>query len=93
MEKENGNLNVGMQGNGLKKIQTTENGNGKGKNGNGICHDDSSLPVKAQTIDELHSLQKKRSAPTTPSKGFQLGPTFATLSEEERQIQQLQSIR
>ncbi|XP_010683064.2 phosphoenolpyruvate carboxykinase (ATP) 1 [Beta vulgaris subsp. vulgaris] len=96
MEKENGNLNVGMQGNGLKKIQTTENGNGngngKGKNGNGICHDDSSLPVKAQTIDELHSLQKKRSAPTTPSKGFQLGPTFATLSEEERQIQQLQSI-
>jgi phosphoenolpyruvate carboxykinase (ATP) len=47
--------------------------------------------VKAQTIDELHSLQKKKSAPTTPIKGFQ--STFAALSEEERQKQQLQSIR
>ncbi|KAL0913222.1 hypothetical protein M5K25_016666 [Dendrobium thyrsiflorum] len=31
-----------------------------------LCHDDSSPVVKAQTIDELHSLQKKRSVPTTP---------------------------
>lgn len=85
-----GNLNVGMQGNGLMKIQT--NGKGNKKLGDGVCHDDSSLHVKAQTIDELHSLQKKRSAPTTPSKGFQLNPTFAPLLEEDRQRQQLQSI-
>ncbi|GFY86713.1 phosphoenolpyruvate carboxykinase 1 [Actinidia rufa] len=69
--------------NGLAKIQTQ-------KRQNGICHDDSATPVKAQTIDELHSLQKKKSAPTTPIKGFQGG--FANLSEEERQKQQLQSI-
>ncbi|KAH0456279.1 hypothetical protein IEQ34_014186 [Dendrobium chrysotoxum] len=31
-----------------------------------LCHDDSAPVVKAQTIDELHSLQKKRSVPTTP---------------------------
>ncbi|CAN6717050.1 unnamed protein product [Malus baccata var. baccata] len=37
------------------------------------------LPVQAQTIDELHSLQKKNSAPTT-------------LAREERHKQQLQSI-
>ncbi|KAL5988378.1 Protein kinase C-like 1 [Asimina triloba] len=69
--------------NGLSKIHTH-------KKGNGICHDDSAPPVKAQTIDELHSLQKKRSTPTTPSKGTQ--GAFAVVSEEERQKQQLQSI-
>jgi phosphoenolpyruvate carboxykinase (ATP) len=31
-----------------------------------ICHDDSTPPVRAQTIDELHSLPKKRSTPNTP---------------------------
>ncbi|KAL8143583.1 hypothetical protein V2J09_016615 [Rumex salicifolius] len=41
-----------------------------------ICHDDSSAPVKAYTVDDLHSLQKKRRA----------------ASEEDRQNQQLQSI-
>lgn len=71
--------------NGLAKIQTHE------KKGNGVCHDDSTPPVKAQTIDELHSLQKKKSAPTTPIKGTQGG--FSAVSEEERQKQQLQSIR
>lgn len=93
---ENGNGTVAslglVNGNGLKKIQTHGNGNGNGKNGNGICHDDSAVPVKAQTIDELHSLQKKRSAPTTPIKDSQVGAIFAALSEEERQKQQLQSI-
>lgn len=69
---------------GLAKIQTN-------KKTNGICHDDSTPPVKAQTIDELHSLQKKKSAPTTPIKGTQ--GSFATISEEERHKQQLQSIR
>ncbi|TKY70001.1 Phosphoenolpyruvate carboxykinase of ATP [Spatholobus suberectus] len=69
--------------NGLAKIQTH-------KKHNGICHDDSVPTVNAQTIDELHSLQKKKSAPTTPVTGFQA--PFATLSEEERHKQQLQSI-
>lgn len=66
----------------LARIQTQKNG--------GICHDDSGKPVKAQTIDELHSLQRKRSAPTTPLDGVQ--GAFATISEDERQRQQLQSI-
>lgn len=76
--------NNGSARNGLTKIQTQ-------KKQNGICHDDSAPPVKAQTIDELHSLQKKKSAPTTPIKGTE--GTFGVLSEEERQKQQLQSIR
>ncbi|KAG6493215.1 hypothetical protein ZIOFF_048192 [Zingiber officinale] len=73
----------------MPKIQTQ----GREKPENGICHDDSASPVKAKTIDELHSLQKKRSAPTTPIKdGAQQGNVaFATISEEERQ--KLQSIR
>lgn len=80
-----------------------QQGNGKGRNGlariqtnkakNGICHDDSGPSVKAQTIDELHSLQKKKSAPTTPIKGSQGPFASPTLSEEDRQRQQLQSIR
>ncbi|ONI02620.1 hypothetical protein PRUPE_6G210900 [Prunus persica] len=78
----NGN---GTARNGLAKIQTQ-------KKGNGMCHDDSTPPVKAQTIDELHSLQKKKSAPTTPIKGTQGGAFAITLSEVERQKQQLQSI-
>ncbi|KAI3798943.1 hypothetical protein L1987_34228 [Smallanthus sonchifolius] len=69
--------------NGLPKISTQ-------KRQSGICHDDSSAPVKAQTIDELHSLQRKKSAPTTPLDGVQ--GAFANLSEDERQKQQLQSI-
>ncbi|KAJ8748051.1 hypothetical protein K2173_012874 [Erythroxylum novogranatense] len=69
---------------GLPKIQTQ-------KKTNDVCHDDSTPPVKAQTIDELHSLQKKRSTPTTPITGTQ-SAFFTTLSEEERQKQQLQSI-
>ncbi|KAG6479312.1 hypothetical protein ZIOFF_062775 [Zingiber officinale] len=73
------------------KIQT----HGREKPENGICHDDSAPLVKAKTIDELHSLQKKRLAPTTPIKeGAQQGnAAFATISEEERQKLQLQSIR
>ncbi|KAF7801305.1 phosphoenolpyruvate carboxykinase (ATP)-like [Senna tora] len=47
--------------------------------------------VKAQTIDELHSMQKKRSAPNTPTTR-KAGPTFFDLSENQRQEQQLQSI-
>ncbi|KAL0332395.1 UNVERIFIED_CONTAM: Phosphoenolpyruvate carboxykinase (ATP) [Sesamum calycinum] len=69
--------------NGLAKIQTQ-------KSANGVCHDDSTTPVKAQTIDELHSLQKKKSAPTTPINPMQ--GSFAAVSEDERRKQQLQSI-
>ncbi|KAF5769592.1 putative carboxy-lyase [Helianthus annuus] len=69
--------------NGLPKITTH-------KKQNEICHDDSSAPVKAQTIDELHSLQRKKSAPTTPLDGVQ--GAFANFAEEERHRQQLQSI-
>lgn len=70
--------------NGLPKIQTQ-------KRQNAICHDDTAPTVKAQTIDELHSLQRKKSAPTTPLDGVQ--GAFANLTEEERHKQQLQSIR
>lgn len=76
--------NENSAGNGLAKIQTQ-------KKHNGICHDDSTTPVKAQTLDELHSLQKKKSAPSTPIKGAQ-GAFAAQLSEDERQKQQLKSI-
>lgn len=46
---------------------TTEKG-GKSPTSRDVCHDDTAPPVNFQTIDELHSLQKKRSAPTTPLK-------------------------
>ncbi|KAA0036370.1 phosphoenolpyruvate carboxykinase [Cucumis melo var. makuwa] len=68
-----------------KKINTST------KQGNGVCHDDSSSPIKAQTIDELHSLQKKRSTPTTPI-GSAPSSAFSLITEEDRQRQQLQSI-
>lgn len=63
------------------------------KRGNGICHDDSGPTVKATTLDELHSLQKKRSAPTTPINQGPAAAAFAAAAEEERQKIQLQSIR
>lgn len=79
--------------NGLPRIQA----NNKNKE-TLVCHDDSATPVKAKTIDELHSLQKKRSTPSTPIKsplatGTAADGSFAVISEEERQRQQLQSIR
>jgi phosphoenolpyruvate carboxykinase (ATP) len=70
---------------GLAKIQMP------GHHSSEVCHDDSTPPVRAQTIEELHSLQKKKSAPTTPIRGT-LG-AFASISEEDRYQQQLQSIR
>lgn len=80
--------NVAKGRNGLPKIQTAKEKEDE------ICHDDSAPPVKAQTLDELHSLQKKKSAPTTPIKSPQAVGGFSSLiSEEERQKQQLQSIR
>ncbi|KAL6648431.1 hypothetical protein ACP70R_012655 [Stipagrostis hirtigluma subsp. patula] len=74
--------------NGLARIET----HGGKKHENGVCHDDSAPPVRAQTIDELHSMQRKRSAPTTPIKDRAATAFAAALSEEERHRQQLQSI-
>ncbi|KAM1023407.1 hypothetical protein TB2_044150 [Malus domestica] len=71
---------------GLPKIQTQHE-----KSSAEVCHDDSTTPVKAKTIDELHSLQKKKSQPTTPITGSQ-GAFTPTMSEEDRHRQQLQSI-
>ncbi|GJW23006.1 hypothetical protein Tco_0033628, partial [Tanacetum coccineum] len=78
----NGNGNVTTKGNvvsagrnGLPKITTQ-------KRQNAVCHDDISAPVKVQNIDELHSLQRKKSAPTTPLDGVQ--GAFANMSEEDR---------
>ena len=62
------------------------------KKQNGIFHNDSTTLVKAYTLDELHSLQKKKYAPSTPIKGSQFG-FVAQLSKEERNKQQLQPIR
>ncbi|CAA7393972.1 unnamed protein product [Spirodela intermedia] len=69
----------------LPMIQTHPKGE------NGICHDDSAAPVKAHTLDELHSLQKKRSTPTTPVQGAH-GPFAHPVSDDGLQKQQLQSI-
>ncbi|CAL0313025.1 unnamed protein product [Lupinus luteus] len=63
------------------------------KNEKKVCDDNkdnnNASTVKVQTIDELHSLQKKKSAPTTPIGSFVNSSTF---SEDELNHQQLQSI-
>ncbi|KAG9138556.1 hypothetical protein Leryth_012901 [Lithospermum erythrorhizon] len=80
---------------GLPKIQTQKTKEELEGDNNEVCHDDSATPVKAQTIDELHSLQKKRSQPTTPLTATTAGGAAfsSAISEEERQKQQMQSIR
>lgn len=91
MAAENGEFSFRsseMKGrNNLPKIHTNKKAEDM-ENDDKICHDDSAPPVKAQTLDELHSLQKKKSAPTTPIQAAQ-----GFFSEEERHKQQLQSIR
>ncbi|KAJ7294723.1 hypothetical protein O6H91_14G002500 [Diphasiastrum complanatum] len=71
--------------NGLSKINTHS------KTSRNVCIDDSVPPIKAQTLEELHSLQKKRSAPSTP-RDTPKGAALSPLSEEQRQRQQMQSI-
>lgn len=78
--------------NGLARIDTTHAEKKAAKHENGICHDDSSAPVRAQNIDELHSMQRKRSAPTTPIKDTNASPFATPVSDEDRRKQQLQSI-
>ena len=64
-----------------------------------VCKDDTAPTVKVQNVEELHALQKKKaSAPTTPRNATNPStPKNMTprsyLSEEERQKQQMQSIR
>lgn len=73
---------------GLARIET--NGNKKDEMTGEYVYADSAPPVRAQTIEELHSLQIKRSTPTTPIKdGAGATPFASALSEE----QQLESIR
>ncbi|KAK8951838.1 Phosphoenolpyruvate carboxykinase [ATP] [Platanthera zijinensis] len=98
----NGNSNVTgsapPRSGGPARIQTKKAAKSAGmskKAENNICHDDSGPTVKAQTIDELRSLQKKRSAPSTPINldgNAQFPTAFSTVSEEDRQRLQLQSI-
>lgn len=66
----------------LAKQEETKMATIQTKKSDEICHDDSAPPVKASTVDELHSLQKKKtSLPTTPK------------ADADRSKQQLQSIR
>ena len=51
-----------------------------------VCTDDSVPSVRVSTLQELHSLQRKRSAPSTPK-------DHSSPSDDLRQRQQLQSIR
>ncbi|CAN6295722.1 unnamed protein product [Urochloa humidicola] len=58
--------------------------NGAAGTGAEVCYDDSVSPVKAQTIDELHSLQQKKSASATPIKE-QLKSISASLASLARE--------
>ncbi|KAK4261446.1 hypothetical protein QN277_004441 [Acacia crassicarpa] len=80
---ESGNGPAPTARNGLPKIQTN-------KKQSEACQYDAAPTVKVQTIDQLHSLQKKKSAPTTPIKNSE--NNFTAVTEEERLKQQLQSI-
>jgi phosphoenolpyruvate carboxykinase (ATP) len=60
-----------------------------------VCKDDTTAPVKAQNVEELHALQKKKaSAPSTPQNPStpRSGTPRTYMSEEDRQKQQMQSI-
>ncbi|XP_030947298.1 phosphoenolpyruvate carboxykinase (ATP)-like [Quercus lobata] len=94
MEAENGEARLASRRAGLTRIVTQKKSAAETV---AVCHDDSTPPVKAQTIDELHSLQKKKSAPNTPRtartpRQGQGAATFAVISEEDFQKLQLQSI-
>ena len=66
----------------------------KGAKSADVCHDDTAPRVNFQTIDELHCLQKKRSAPTTPLKeggGVVMGTSGPTTPSSGETM--LQSVR
>ena len=60
-----------------------------------MCKDDTAPSVKASNLEELHALQRKKaSAPSTPRGATPKSLTpRSLLSEEERQKQQMQSVR
>ncbi|CAM6102618.1 unnamed protein product [Calypogeia fissa] len=93
--QSNGSSNGGDHNglNGLSRINTKE------RRMSDVCADDSGPTVKAQNVDELHSLQVKKSAPSTPRGGAtpkgQMTPKGGAMtprSEEEVQRQQMESI-
>ena len=85
-------MDYSLSPNGVPKVKThVDNEKEIGEDRKSVCSDYSGSTVKAQTLDELHSLQKKKSAPSTP-KG-PIKPGALQMSEEEKQIQQLKSIR
>ncbi|KAL2632590.1 hypothetical protein R1flu_004069 [Riccia fluitans] len=78
----------GLQG--LRRIETRSSDEEPRE----VCSDDSGPTVKAQSLEELHSRQMKKSAPSTPRGGTtpRAGQTTTPRSEEEIQKEQLQSI-
>ncbi|PKA60428.1 Phosphoenolpyruvate carboxykinase [ATP] [Apostasia shenzhenica] len=84
-------LNGGSNGTAPKSSLSAIKTYGKKKMTAEVCHDDSAPSVKAQTIDELHSLQKKKSRPSTPKSAAAAAGVFS-VTEENRQKLQLQSI-
>lgn len=77
--------------NGLSKINTKNTSATRAE----MCKDDTSPSVKVSNLEELHALQRKKaSAPTTPRNATPKSSTpRSLLSEEERQKQQMQSVR
>ena len=60
-----------------------------------MCKDDTAPTVKVTNLEELHALQRKKaSAPSTPRNATPKSLTpRSLLSEEERQKQQMKSVR
>ncbi|KAG6548770.1 hypothetical protein Mapa_009531 [Marchantia paleacea] len=76
--------------NGLSRIATSANG--AGKSHREVCADDSVPTVQAQNVEELHSRQMKKSAPSTPRAGVTPKAGSTPKSDDDRQREQLESI-
>ncbi|BFI10943.1 phosphoenolpyruvate carboxykinase (ATP) [Marchantia polymorpha subsp. ruderalis] len=76
--------------NGLSRIATSANG--AGKSHREVCADDSVPTVQAQNVEELHSRQMKKSAPSTPRAGLTPKAGSTPKSDDDRQREQLESI-
>ncbi|KAF8683564.1 hypothetical protein HU200_044482 [Digitaria exilis] len=72
---------------GLARIET--NGKKKDEMTGEYVYADSAPPVRAQTMEELHSLQIKRSTPTTPIKDGAGATPFASALSEEQQLESI----
>ncbi|KAL4611999.1 hypothetical protein ACB092_08G166600 [Castanea dentata] len=86
MEAENREARLASKGRAGLRIETQKKSVAKIAT---VCHDDSTPPVRAQTIDELHCLLKKKSMPNTLRTARTpdqcQGTTFAIISEEDLQ--------